>query len=107
MSENLPGASRYFSTYENSMLIFNHSYLSMLGIEMVKRPKQELVETFLFKAKLLMNQMKAVAQPQQRARRSSQLVLLSNIVLKSQDQLKKLKMHFQKALTKERKLLLL
>ena len=79
----------------------------MLGIERVKRPKQELIETFLCQAKLLMNQMKAVTEPQQRARQSSQLVLLSNIFLQSQDQFKKLKMHFQKALTKQRKWLLL
>ena len=47
MSENLPGASRYFGTYTNSVLIFNHNYSSMLGIERVKRPKQELIENFL------------------------------------------------------------
>ena len=81
MSENLSGASRYFGTYKRSVLIFNHNYLSMLGIERVKRPKQELKETFLFQAKLLMNQMKVVTEPQQRARQSSQLVLLSNILL--------------------------
>ena len=63
----------------------------MLGIERVKRPKQELIEIFLCQAKLLMNQMKAVTEPQQRARQSSQLALLSNIFLQSQDQLKKLK----------------
>ena len=79
----------------------------MLGIERVKKPKQELIETFLFQAKLLMNEMKAVTEPQQWARQSSQLVLLSNIILQSHDQLKKLKMHFQKPLTKERKLFLL
>ena len=54
-----------------------------------------------------MNQIKAVTEPQQWTRQSSQLVLLSNIVLQSQDQLKKLKIHFQKALTEERKLFLL
>ena len=65
VSENLPGISRYFGTYKNSVLIFNHNYLSMLGIERVKRPKQELIETFLFQAKLLSNQMKVVMEPQQ------------------------------------------
>ena len=59
-SENLPGTSRYFGTYKNIVLIFNHNYSPMLGIERVKRPKQELTETFLFQAKLLMNQIKAV-----------------------------------------------
>ena len=65
MSENLLGVSSYFDTYKNSVLIFNHNYyLPMLGIERVKRPKQEFIETFLFQAKLLMNQMKAVTEPQ-------------------------------------------
>ena len=96
VSENLPGTSRYFGTYKNSVLIFNHNYLSMFGIERVKRPKQEQIETFFFQAKLLLNQMKAVTESQERARQSSQLVPLSNIVLQSHDQLKKLKMHFQK-----------
>ena len=58
MSENLRGAFRYFGTYKNSVLIFNHNYFSMLGIERVKRPKKELIETFSFQGKLLMNQMK-------------------------------------------------
>ena len=63
MSENLLGASRYFGTYENSVLIFNHNYLLMLGIESDERPKQELIEIFLFQAKLLVNQMKAITEP--------------------------------------------
>ena len=46
VSENLPGTSRYFVTYKNSVLIFNHNCLSMLGIERIKRPKQELIKTF-------------------------------------------------------------
>ena len=54
-----------------------------------------------------MNQIKVVAEPQQWSRRSSQLVVLSNMVLQNHDQFKKLKMHLQKALTKERKLFLL
>ena len=107
VSENLPGTFRYLGTYKNSVLIFNDNYLSMCGIERVKRPKQELIETFSFQVKLLLKQMKAMTGPQQWARQSSQLVLLSNIVLQSQDQLKKLKMQFQKLLTKERKLFLL
>ena len=63
VSENLPGTSRYFGTYKNSVLIFNHNYLPMLGIERVKGPKQELIETFPFQAKLLLNQIKAVTEP--------------------------------------------
>ena len=47
MSGNLPGASRYFGTYKNNVLIFIHNYSSMLGIERVARPKQELIENFL------------------------------------------------------------
>ena len=54
-----------------------------------------------------MNQMKAVTEPQQWARQSSQLVLLLTIAVQSHDQFKKLKMHFQKAFSKEGELFLL
>ena len=65
VSENLPGTSRYFDTYKNSVLIFNHNYLPMLGIERVKGAKQKLIETFLFQEKLLLNQIKVVTEAQQ------------------------------------------
>ena len=106
MSGNLPGASRYFGTYKNNVLIFIHNYSSMLGIERVARPKQELIENFLSGEtvdELNEGSDGATAMRTQ----SSQLVLLSNIVLQSHDQFKKLKMYFQKALKKERKLFLL
>ena len=65
VSENLPGTSRCFGTYKSSVLIFNPNYLLMLAIERVKMPRQELIETFLFQGKLLLNQMKVVTETQQ------------------------------------------